>query len=85
MWQSFLSLDFKSCLQIEISEDGQSVKVKVNGTEGPECLDVLSFLDNIESFIVEDTISTDDMQTKDVQVAGKQSVKKWSTGHSINR
>jgi hypothetical protein len=63
-------------LQIEISEDGQSVKVKVNGTEGPECLDVLSFLDNIESFIVEDTISTDDMQTKDVQVAGKQSVKK---------
>ena len=33
-------------LQIEISEDGQSVKVKVNGTEGPECLDVLSFLDN---------------------------------------
>jgi len=63
-------------LQIEISEDGESVKVKVNGTEGLECLDVLSFLDNIESFIVEDTISTDDMQTKDVQVAGKQSVKK---------
>jgi hypothetical protein len=62
-------------LQIEISEDGESVKVKVNGTEGSECLDVLSFLDNIESFIVEETISTDDMQTKDVQVAGKQSIK----------
>ena len=62
-------------LQIEISEDGETIKVKVNGTEGPECLDVLSFLDNIDSFVVEDTISTDDMQTKDVQTVGKQSVK----------
>lgn len=62
-------------LEIEISEDGESVKVKVNGTEGPECLDVLSFLDNVESLIVQDTISTDDMQTKDVQTVGKQSIK----------
>ena len=62
-------------LQIEISEDGETIKVKVNGTEGPECLDVLSFLDNIDSFMVEDTVSTDDMQTKDVQTVGKQSVK----------
>jgi len=62
-------------LQIEISEDGETIKVKVNGTEGPECLDVLSFLDNIDSFVVEDTVSTDDMQTKDVQTVGKQSVK----------
>ena len=62
-------------LQIEISEDGETIKVKVNGTEGPECLDVLSFLDNIDSFEVEDTVSTDDMQTKDVQTVGKQSVK----------
>jgi len=62
-------------LEIEISEDGESIKVKVNGTEGPECLDVLSFLDNVESLLVEETISTDDMQTKEVQVAGKQSVK----------
>jgi hypothetical protein len=62
-------------LQIEISEDGETIKVKVNGTEGPECLDVLSFLDNIDSFVVEDTVSTDDMQTKDVQTVGKQSIK----------
>lgn len=62
-------------LEIEISEDGEKIKVKINGTEGPECLDVLSFLDNIESLIVEDTISTDDMQTKEVQNVGKQSVK----------
>jgi hypothetical protein len=62
-------------LQIEISEDGETIKVKVNGTEGPECLDVLSFLDNIDSFVVEDTVSTDDMQTKDVQTGGTQSVK----------
>jgi hypothetical protein len=62
-------------LQIEISEDGETIKVKVNGTEGPECLDVLSFLDNIDSFVVKDTVSTDDMQTKDVQTVGKQSVK----------
>jgi hypothetical protein len=34
---------------------------------------------------VEDTISTDDMQTKDVQTVGKQSIKgKWFTDHSIN-
>ena len=62
-------------LQIEISEDGETIKAKVNGTEGPECLDVLSFLDNIDSFVVEDTVSTDDMQTKDVQTVGKQSIK----------
>ena len=62
-------------LQIEISEDGETIKVKVNGTEGPEFLDVLSFLDNIDSFVVEDTVSTDDMQTKDVQTVGKQSIK----------
>jgi len=61
-------------VEVEISEDGENIKVKVNGTEGPECLDVLSFLDNIESLIVEETISTDDMQTKDVQIAGKQSL-----------
>jgi hypothetical protein len=63
-------------LQIEISEDGENIKVKVNGTEGPECLDVLAFLDSIESLIVEQTVSTDDMQTKDVQIAGQQSLKK---------
>jgi hypothetical protein len=62
-------------LEIEISEDGESIKVKVNGTEGPECLDVLSFLDNVDSLIVEETISTDDMQSKEVQIAGKQSLK----------
>jgi hypothetical protein len=62
-------------LEIEISEDGENIKVKVNGTEGPECLDVLSFLDNVDSLIVEETISTDDMQSKEVQIAGKQSLK----------
>lgn len=61
---------------VEIAEDGETIVVKVNGTEGSECLDLLSFVDNIESFVVEDTISTDDMQTKDVQIAGKQSVNK---------
>lgn len=62
-------------LIIEIDEDG-NIKVKVNGTEGSECLDVMSFLDNIESLIVEETISTDDMQTKDVQQVGKQNLGK---------
>jgi hypothetical protein len=62
-------------LEIEIDEEG-NIKVKVNGTEGTECLDVMSFLDNIESFIVEDTISTSDMQTKDVQHVGKQNLGK---------
>jgi hypothetical protein len=61
---------------VEIGEDGETIVVKVNGTEGSECLDLLSFVDNIDSFIVEDTISTDDMQTKDVQIVGKQSVNK---------
>lgn len=61
---------------VEIAEDGETIVVKVNGTEGSECLDLLSFVDNIESFVVEDTISTDDMQTKDVQIVGKQSVNK---------
>ena len=61
---------------VEIAEDGETIVVKVNGTEGSECLDLLSFVVNIESFVVEDTISTDDMQTKDVQIVGKQSVNK---------
>lgn len=63
-------------LVIEISEDGESINVKINGTEGSECLDVMSFLDQIDSLIVEDTISTNDMQTKDVQMVGKQSINK---------
>ena len=63
-------------LQIEISEDGENIRVKVNGTVGPECLDVMSFLDSIDCLVVEDTISTDDMQTKDVQTIGKQSLNK---------
>lgn len=62
-------------LTIEIDEEG-NIKVKVNGTEGTECLDVMSFLDNIESLIVEETVSTDDMQTKEVQQVGKQSIGK---------
>ncbi len=62
-------------LTIEIDEDG-NIKVKVNGTEGTECLDVMSFLDNIESLIVEETISTEDMQTKEVQQIGKQNIGK---------
>ena len=41
---------------VEIAEDGETIVVKVNGTEGSECLDLLSFVDNIESFVVEDTI-----------------------------
>lgn len=62
-------------LLIEIDENGD-IKVKVNGTEGTECLDVMAFLDNIESLIVEETISTDDMQTKEVQQVGKQNIGK---------
>ncbi len=62
-------------LLIEIDENGD-IKVKINGTEGEECLDVMSFLDNIESLIVEETISTDDMQTKEVQQVGKQNLNK---------
>jgi len=62
-------------LLIEIDENGD-IKVKINGTEGKECLDVMSFLDNIESLIVEETISTDDMQTKEVQQVGKQNLNK---------
>lgn len=63
-------------LKIEIDENGEKIKVTVNGTQGSECLDVMSFLENIESLITEETISTDDMQTKEVQNVGKQSVKK---------
>lgn len=62
-------------LEIEIDEEG-NIKIKVNGTEGTECLDVMSFLDNIDSFIVEETVSTNDMQTKDVQQVGKQNLSK---------
>lgn len=63
-------------LCIEIDENGESIKVTVNGTQGSECLDVMSFLENIESLLTEQTISTDDMQTKEVQSVGKQSIKK---------
>lgn len=62
-------------LEIEIDENGD-IKVKVNGTEGTECLDVMAFLDTIDSLVVEETISTDDMQTKDVQQVGKQNLGK---------
>lgn len=61
-------------LVIEISEDGDII-VKINGTEGTECLDVMAFLDTIDSLLVEETISTKDMQTKDVQTVGQQNVK----------
>lgn len=60
-------------VNIEIDENGD-IKVTINGTEGNECLDVLSFLDKIDSLIVEETISTDDMQTKEVQSVGKQNI-----------
>jgi hypothetical protein len=36
----------------------------------------MSFLDKIDSLIVEETISTDDMQTKEVQQVGKQNLGK---------
>ena len=60
-------------LNIEIDENG-NIKVSVNGTEGSECLDVLNFLDRIDSLIVEETISNDDMQTKEVQTINKQNI-----------
>lgn len=60
-------------LNIEIDENG-NIKVSVNGTEGSECLDVLNFLDHIDSLIVEETISNDDMQTKEVQTINKQNI-----------
>lgn len=63
-------------LRVEIDETGEKIKVTINGTQGSECLDVMSFLENIDSFLTEETISTDDMQTKEVQNVGKQSVKK---------
>jgi len=63
-------------LCVEIDETGEKIKVTINGTQGSECLDVMSFLENIESLLTEETVSTDDMQTKEVQNVGKQSVKK---------
>lgn len=62
-------------LIITISENGD-ILVNVNGTQGSECLDLMSFLDMVPGLIVEETVSTDDMQTKNVQTVGKQQVGK---------
>lgn len=50
-------------LIIEISDNGKMI-VTTKGTEGTECLDVMSFLDKIKSFEVTETTHNADMQKR---------------------
>jgi hypothetical protein len=47
-------------LIIEIDEKGK-IKVTPKGTVGPECLELMAFLDKIEDFEVIETIANEDM------------------------
>ncbi len=48
-------------LNIKISKDGK-VTVEPKGTSGPECLDLMKFLDKIPGFIMKETTPNKDMQ-----------------------
>jgi len=62
-------------LDIEIGTDGK-IYVKPNGTQGPECLDLMRFLDYIDGFEVEETVHNDDFNDKKVQIVGQQQNKR---------
>lgn len=61
-------------LNIIINEDGDVI-AEPGGTEGAECLDLMSFLDKIEGFKVIETIKNKDFKTKKVQINSVQKIK----------
>jgi hypothetical protein len=50
-------------LHIEIDKNGK-IHVKPEGTEGPECLELMAFLDTIPGFNVIETKKEDDFYKK---------------------
>ena len=60
-------------VSVEIDEQGK-LMVTINGTHGPECLNVLQFVDQVPGFTVVETGHTDAMKEKKVQHTGRQGV-----------
>jgi|LakMenE18May11ns_1017448.scaffolds.fasta_scaffold9949197_3 hypothetical protein len=57
-------------LIIEIDEKGK-ITVTPKGTVGPECLDLMKFLDKIEDFNVLETIFNEDMNKEKSKINNK--------------
>ena len=58
-------------LEVKIDEKGE-IHVVPKGTQGAECLNLMSFLDKIKGMNVVETTPNDDMKEKKVQQVGKQ-------------
>ena len=58
-------------LKVILDEDG-NIKVEAEGTEGTECLNLMSFLEMVPGLSTTDTILKDDCDTQDVQILGYQ-------------
>lgn len=56
---------------IDIDEEGK-VHARPKGTENTECLDLMSFLDKIPGFSVEETQKLPEADRKKVQIVGNQ-------------
>jgi len=60
-------------LNIEIDKDGKIVCESI-GTSGPECLDLMSFIDKIPGFAVVDVKRKSEFKDKKVQIATTQTI-----------
>jgi hypothetical protein len=65
-------------LVIEIDEKGK-ILVTPKGTSGPECLELMAFLDKIEGIEVVDTIPNEDMG-KNIKTQSKNKIKNSNQG-----
>lgn len=58
---------------VEIDENGE-LHVEADGTSGNECVDLLKFLDFVQSLEVIESRRTDDSKTQKIQTVGKQKI-----------
>jgi hypothetical protein len=63
----------RASINIVIDEEGNLI-AEPSGTEGPECLDLLAFLDSIPGLTVKETVKTEDFKKKKTQTKPKQNV-----------
>jgi hypothetical protein len=60
-------------LKIDISKDG-TIHVEPEGTQGSECLELMTFIDKLEGFFTLETIKNEDYKIKKVQMNTMQHV-----------
>jgi hypothetical protein len=60
-------------LEVQIDEKGE-IHVVPKGTQGSECLNLMSFLDKVKGLCVLETTHNDDMKEKKVQQVGQQKI-----------